>query len=85
MDRDLEAAREDAIAKLIERVEALERRAERSGEGELSAGTEKALNGSEWSRREYCGVVAVVLVVVWVCGTVTLAVAARYRAAGNKE
>jgi hypothetical protein len=87
-DRDLEAAKEDAIALLMERVEQLERRVEENGRGEegLNKSIEKVRGrGEEWSRMDYCGLVGLVLFVVWICATVTLAVAARYRAAGNKE
>jgi hypothetical protein len=77
---DLEAAREDAIARLMERVDELERRLA-GGEGEV----EKVQRGEQWSRMDYLGVIGAVLFVIWICGTVTLAVAVRYRAAGNRE
>lgn len=92
---DLEAAfpsaREDAIARLMERVEALERRIPEGSEGqengrlEVESKSEREIAGEHWSRMDCCGVVGGVLFLIWICGTVTLAVAARYRAAGHKE
>ena len=81
LGRDLEAAREDTVARLMERVEELERRLADGGEMEL----EKAQRAQHWSRMDYAGMVGAVLFVTWICGLVTLAVAARYRAAGVKE
>jgi hypothetical protein len=84
---DLEAARKDTVAMLLERVEELERRLERRG-GDGSGGDEeekKVRSGEQWSWLDYLGVVGAVIFLFWICFTVTFAVAVRYRAAGHKE
>ena len=89
---DLEAGRDDVVARLVERIEILERRiadGTETEEGlEIGRSSEKEMrggSGEHWSRMDYCGLVGAVLFVMWICGIVTLAVAARYRAAGNKD
>ena len=85
-DHDLEAAREDTLARLIARVEALERRT-----GDVNASSEKETTGfaegEEWS----CGgwtithiiwTVIWTCFVIWACAMVTLWAASGYRRAG---
>ena len=83
---DLEAAREDVVARLSERVEELERRLAggRNGDGDgVDEGQEKKKKkNGRWSLLQCCELLGIVLFVLWICATVTLAVAARYKAAG---
>ena len=79
---ELEGAREDVVTRLVERLEELERRLVERGE----IGVEEEIRtAARWSRGDYLGVVAAVLLMIWICATITLAVAAKYRAAGHQE
>jgi len=89
LNQDLEAAREDTLARLITRVEQIERRLDSHGDGSLNAGIEKAIlgDGEEWSWGGWkvsniIWAVIGICLLIWACAMVTLWVAAKYRAAG---
>lgn len=84
LNHDLEAAREDTLARLITRVEQIERRLDENGD----EGNEKlVVVGKEWSWggwtvSDILTAVLSICLLIWACAMVTLWAAAYYRASG---